>query len=82
VGTGKDARPRRGGIAADNALLYGLQLLTTLIDTVVGYEPAGDALISTTTRATLMLSIIPLYHSWNRHGTVLLGHAVVDATGV
>jgi hypothetical protein len=25
---------------------------------VVGYEPAGNALISTTTRATLMLSII------------------------
>jgi hypothetical protein len=22
----------------------------------------------------------PLYYSWNRHGTVLLGHAVVDAT--
>jgi hypothetical protein len=23
-----------------------------------------------------------LYYSWNRHGTVLLGHAVVDATEV
>jgi hypothetical protein len=22
----------------------------------------------------------PLYYSWNRHGAVLLGHVVVDAT--
>jgi hypothetical protein len=55
----------------------------------VGYEPAMDASISTTTRATLMLPTLlennrrlshPPYCSWNRHGTVLLGHAVMDAT--
>jgi hypothetical protein len=36
---------------------------------VVGYEPAGDASISTTTRATLMLSII--------HGTATVRYCSV-----